>query len=68
MVCRRKHAGAGWRGTAHGRAASSTIATARKSAARGKPAARSFAASASRLPTAVVSDGADVDEADFARF
>ncbi len=60
---------AGGGGAAHVRAAGATIATARKSAARGKPApVRPGAASSNRLPKAVASDGADVDEADFARF
>jgi methyl-accepting chemotaxis protein len=62
-----KLAGAG--GGAHVRAASATIATARKSAARGRPAAsRPGAAAATRLPAAIPSDGADVDESHFARF
>ena len=62
-----KLAGAG--GGAHIRAAKTTIASARQSAARGKPApARSGASSSARLPKAVANDGADIDEADFARF
>ena len=60
---------AGVAGVAHVRAANVSIATARKSAARGKPApSRSGASSSIRLTKAIASDGADVDEADFARF
>jgi len=60
---------AGVGGVAHVRAANATIATARKSATRGKHSqSRSGASSSSRLPKAIASDGADVDEADFARF
>jgi hypothetical protein len=55
-------------GPAHVRTAHSTIATARKSAARGRPAgARPSLAGAAR-PSTAVSDGADVDESNFARF
>jgi methyl-accepting chemotaxis protein len=60
-----KLAGAG--GGAHVRAASATIATARKSAARGRP-ATSRPAAAARLPVSVAGDESDVDEANFARF
>jgi methyl-accepting chemotaxis protein len=60
-----KLAGAG--GVAHVRAASATIATARKSAARGRPAA-ARPATAARLPASVANDGGDVDESHFARF
>jgi len=60
---------AGAAGGAHIRAAKSTIATARKSSTRGKAApARSGASSPARLAKAVAIDGADIDEADFARF
>ena len=60
---------AGVAGVAHVRAANASIATARKSAARGKPVSlRSSAVVSTRLPSAAVRDGADVDEADFARF
>ncbi|MCK9689171.1 methyl-accepting chemotaxis protein [Scleromatobacter humisilvae] len=59
---------AGVAGVAHVRAASATIATARKSAARGKPAPSRFAAAASARPAAAASEGADVDESHFARF
>jgi len=60
-----KLAGAG--GGAHVRAASATIATARKSASRRKPVPRAGAALPARLP-AVANDAAEVDESDFARF
>jgi len=59
---------AGVGGVAHVRAANATIATARKSSARGKPALRAGAKASTRLPAAAVSDGADVDESHFARF
>ena len=60
---------AGVGGGAHIRAAKTTIASARKSAARGKAApARSGVSSSARLPKAIANDGADIDEADFARF
>jgi len=61
-----KLAGAGAGGGAHERAASATIATARKSAARGRPATSRPAAA--RLPAAVAGDVSDVDESHFARF
>ena len=62
-----KIAGAG--GVAHVRAANATIATARRSAARARPApARASAGSPARVPAGVVNDGADVDESNFARF
>jgi methyl-accepting chemotaxis protein len=54
-------------GGAHVRAASATIATARKSAIRRKPAPRAGAALSARLPR-VINDAAEVDESDFARF
>ena len=60
---------AGVAGVAHVRAASATIATARKSAARGRSASpRAGAASPARKQAAIASDGADVDESNFARF
>ncbi|MFL6699319.1 MAG: methyl-accepting chemotaxis protein, partial [Vitreoscilla sp.] len=55
-------------GVPHVRAANATIATARKSAARGKPTLPRVKAVPARVPGAVTGDGADVDEADFARF
>jgi methyl-accepting chemotaxis protein len=56
-------------GVAHVRAANTTIAAARKSAGRGKPApSRVKAATPGRLSAAVVSEGVDVDENDFGRF
>jgi hypothetical protein len=59
---------AGVGGVAHVRAASTTIAAARRSAAHGKPPARRPGASAARLAAGAVGDGADVDESNFARF
>jgi methyl-accepting chemotaxis protein len=60
---------AGVGGVAHVRAANTTIAAARRSAGRGRAApSRAKPAVPGRLPTAVVRDGADVDEADFGRF
>jgi methyl-accepting chemotaxis protein len=60
---------AGAAGGAHVRAAHATIATARKSAARGKsPSLRARAGTPGRLSANAVSDGADVDESHFARF
>jgi len=53
---------------AHVRAANTTIAAARKSAARGKPPALRAGASSARLSAGAVGDGADVDESNFARF
>jgi len=59
---------AGVGGVAHVRVANTTIAAARKSAARGKPPALRPGASAARLSAGAVNDGADVDESNFARF
>ena len=52
------------------RTAKATIATARKSAARGgkQGPMRANAAASTRLPAGAASDGTDLDEADFARF
>ena len=62
-----KLAGAG--GVAHVRAANATIASARRSAARGRPApARSGTSPSARLGGGALVDGADVDESNFARF
>jgi methyl-accepting chemotaxis protein len=55
-------------GPAHVRAANATIATARKSAVRRRPAPRVGAALSGRPAAAVVNDAAEVDESDFARF
>ena len=60
---------AGVAGVAHVRAASATIATARKSAVRVRPApSRAGAGASARRQSAIASDGADVDESNFARF
>ena len=55
-------------GPAHVRAANTTIASARKSALRRRPAPRAGAALSGRPAATIAGEAAEVDESDFARF
>jgi len=56
-------------GATHVRTASATIASARRTSARGRPSApRAAASSIARVPSVVAADADGVDESHFARF